>query len=93
MAPTAAMLMLGYQHHTGGGSTSPPPPPLPPAADSPAAAFRMKASAMKWVLNYIPISQQTTPPQPKQYKRDQSPSSSDSAWEMRFQEVLDLIYW
>ena len=92
MAPTAAMLMLGHQHHTGGGSTSHPPPPPPQAADSPAAAFGMKPWAMKWALNYIPISQQTTP-QAKQFTREQSPPDSDSAWEKRFQEVLELIYW
>ncbi|CAK9181469.1 unnamed protein product [Ilex paraguariensis] len=85
MAPTAAMLILGYNSRS--ASHPSPPPPTPPST---APVFQVKALALKW-LSDNSIIQQTS--ETKQAMVSRSSSSSDSAVEKRYQEVLELSCW
>ncbi|KAL7002950.1 hypothetical protein U1Q18_004110 [Sarracenia purpurea var. burkii] len=98
MAPTAAMLILGYQNNRRSSSQnclSPPhsPPPLPPRLPT-ATVFQVKATAaVKWVSDHNPIifSQERRSEARKSMVDDDdacSSSSSDSAMESRFQQDL-----
>ncbi|KAI7990456.1 hypothetical protein LOK49_LG12G00621 [Camellia lanceoleosa] len=101
MAPTAAMLILGYQHHHHHHHHHPQPPSSPPSS----SVLQVKASAMKWWVSSHhnnPISHSQGRPGldlPEEAARksmvvdDPSCSSSDSALEIRFQKDLQFSCW
>lgn len=86
MSPTAAMLILGH-HMKPTPQVNTSPSPSPPV-------FQVKASAVKWVLDYVPIVFKRRSQTRQCTVEDQSFTSSDSGlMEKKFREVLELGYW
>ncbi|KAF7143757.1 hypothetical protein RHSIM_Rhsim05G0094700 [Rhododendron simsii] len=85
MAPTAAMLMLGYTSKPSSTFQAPSPN---------SSVFQVKATAAKWVSDHDPV-REGTPEARRKSMADDEPcfSSSDSALERKFQRDLQLSCW
>ncbi|KAH7866629.1 hypothetical protein Vadar_022935 [Vaccinium darrowii] len=85
MAPTAAMLMLGYNSNPSSTSQAPSPN---------SSVFQIKATAVKWVSDRNPISEGKPKARGRSMLDDETSfPSSDSALERKFQQDLQFSCW